>query len=493
MAEQIEKKKKRRIVRRIFKWLGLGLLASLILGALIYDAPWKVLALLLILLAAHTILPKGTVKWFWLSVATVVVVLIIWVFLPDEDGDWRPFTFDEELAALKAKYTVPDSENAALLYDKLFETLDIDSNAPEFFNRSKTPSTDGPWQSGDHPETADWLKGHQKTIDTLIEICRIEKCSFPIIAGLTDPEYMKYGPKMRKCAFLLLSSANNDTAEGRIDAGLEKYFCIIQMGRHIHQQHTLVDLLVGSAVEGLALKPLKRFMIEGEPGKEQLQLIANSLKTLENNWGPDFNRRLEYEKLLRKNMISFFYEINQKGKIRFNRRNPTEVIKAWSLQEVPTPTYARRKLTKASILIGWFFWPSTPHTVGKTIDSICEKYYAMADPDFDWGKKPPEIKPQLKLNYRCLIETLTYTQGDIYYTIHERYLSQLAQRRGSRLLAAIRQYKNENGSWPANLDAVKSLAPAEALIDPVSGKQLAYENHGKRFSLYGETTNIWPR
>jgi FtsH-binding integral membrane protein len=72
-------KKKRRIIKRIFKWIGLGLLVAPIFAALIYDAPWKVLALLLILLAAHTILPKAAIKWFWLSVAAVVVILIIWV------------------------------------------------------------------------------------------------------------------------------------------------------------------------------------------------------------------------------------------------------------------------------------------------------------------------------------------------------------------------------------------------------------------------------
>jgi len=471
----------------------LGLLTALILGALIFDAPWKVLALLIIILAAHTILPKAAIKWFWLSVAAVVVVLIIWVSLSDETEGWRPYTFDEELAALQAKYAVPDNENAALLYDKLFETLDIDSNQPKFFAKENPSSRDGPWLSKDHPETAEWLKDHQKTIDTLLQFSRIEKCRFSITANPVDTERWERLQKMRRCAFLLVSSANNDVAEGRTDAGLEKYFCIIQMAKHIHQQHALIDLLVGSAVEGLALKQLNRFMIEGESTKEQLQLIANSLKDLENNWGPDFNRRLEFEKLLFKNMIRFFYEINQKGKIRFNRRNPTEVIKAWYSQQVPTPTYARRKLTKASIIVGWFFWPPTPHTVGKTIDSIYEKYYAMADPNFDWGKKPPEVKPQLKLNYRCLIESLTYTNGHSYYTIHEIYSSQLAQRRGSRLLAAISHYKIENGSWPANLDAVKSLAPAEAFIDPVGGKQFEYENHGKRFSLYGETANIWPK
>jgi len=44
-----------------------------------------------------------------------------------------------------------------------------------------------------------------------------------------------------------------------------------------------------------------------------------------------------------------------------------------------------------------------------------------------------------------------------------------------------------------NLNAIKSAAPAEAFIDPVTSNPLQYENHGERFSLYGETANIWPK
>jgi len=69
----------------------------------------------------------------------------------------------------------------------------------------------------------------------------------------------------------------------------------------------------------------------------------------------------------------------------------------------------------------------------------------------------------------------------------------LTMRRGSRLLLAIKQYYNQHSDWPPDLESIKSAAPAEAFIDPVTGNQLQYENHGERFSLYGETANIWPK
>ncbi|MHC4654485.1 MAG: hypothetical protein ACYS91_05630, partial [Planctomycetota bacterium] len=98
MAEQKDKKKK----PGIYKWIGLTLLAILIILALFFQAPWKVTAFLLIVLAVCTVLPKPARKWFWLSVAAIVVLLIIWVFLPEDNEGWRPYTFDEELAAIEA-------------------------------------------------------------------------------------------------------------------------------------------------------------------------------------------------------------------------------------------------------------------------------------------------------------------------------------------------------------------------------------------------------
>ena len=73
------------------------------------------------------------------------------------------------------------------------------------------------------------------------------------------------------------------------------------------------------------------------------------------------------------------------------------------------------------------------------------------------------------------------------------YVKKLALHRGSRLLIAIKQYHIEHGTWPDTLNAVKSGVPAEALIDPSTGEEFEYENHGQRFSLFAESVNIWPK
>jgi hypothetical protein len=503
MAEESQENKKPGCCKRIFKWIGLGLLALLLIAGLIFQAPWKVITLLAIILAACTILPKPARKWFWLSAGIVVIALIIWVLLPEDDEGWRPYTFDEELAVLENKYAIPDEENAALAYDEIFQNLDIDANQPEFFLKSKPSSKDEPWLSKDHQETAEWLKGHQSTIEKLLQTAKNDKCRFlPIrVDAMGIGEYMERLPKIRQCAFLLVSAANNDLAEGRIDDGIEKYLCIIQMARHSYQQPVTIHQLVGFAIESIGLQQLNRFVIEGRPSEQQLQLLSSSLIGAENNWGADLCKILDFEKLYAKNMLcSMAYEKNAEGKVRLSRRTFASTI-GQSPQQLTTGTYSRRKYAKLGVIFVWLYVPSAPEKIGEMFDASYAKYYAMTDPAFDWAREPQQLLSfltpgnfrRIRFNYEYGTKLIADMSAESYYSIHDIYLKNLAFRRGSRLLIAIKQYSIEHGSWPANFNVIKSRVPAETFIDPVSGDEFEYENHGGRFSLYGETRNIWPK
>lgn len=490
MAEEKQEKKTHGIVWRTFKWIGLSILILLILLALVVEAPKKLVILLLIILAAFTALPKPARKWFWLGVGVVVLVLIIWVFLPENNEGWRPYTFDKELAALEARYAMPDEENAALDYKAIFENLDTDSNQPEFFVKTKPSSKDEPWLSKDRPETAEWLEGHKDTIDKLIQAGQKDKCIFLPIGSdsITVSKLIEKIPKIRQCTFLLLSAANNDMAEGRSNAGIEKYISILNIANHLYQQPTLLYYQMG-VLERLGLQQLNRYIIEGRPTKVQLELISSSIKNLQDKWGSDLSSILDLEKLYAKNMLcGIHYEINAQGQVRFSRGSLRR-----TLDQNRNGTYTRRKFAKLGTIFAWFYVPSSPEKIGRIVDAGFEKYYAMTKSDFDWKKQPDQPQMGYKINYGHMVKLLTSLTYPVYFKIHETYQRHITLRRGSRLLIAIKQYYNENNTWPPNLDSIKSVAPAEAFIDPVTGNPLEYENHGERFSLYGETANIWPK
>jgi hypothetical protein len=495
------KKKKPGRVKKIFKYIGLGILTLLILLALVVEAPKKLVILLLIILAAFTALPRPYRKYFLLTAAGTVIALIVWIFLPEDNEGWRPYTFDEEVAALEAKYAVPDEENAALIYNEIFETPDIDSNQPEFFLKSTPSSNDKPWLSKEHPKMAEWLKGHQDTIAKLIEASQKEKCHFPIFFDSWDfDRKMEQLALMRRCAQLLISAGNNDIGEGRMDTGLEKHLCILRMADHLYQQPHLIYFLSGFGLERLASKNLNRFVIESETTKEQFRLIINASENMKNNWGIILKNVIETDKLIVKNTFcSMSYEVNPEGKVRFSR-NPYAVFEATFPDEMPKPNYWQKKLYKAKTIFAWLYIPPTPQKAGEIFDKCFDIYHAMTKPDFKWKNKPQESGSKftkkylhcIRFNLQYIAQMMTCLSEESYYSLHDVYLRILSMRHGSRLLIAIRQYKDKHGRWPKNLEEIKSAAPAEAFIDPVTGNPLQYGNHGEDFSLYGEKINIWP-
>ena len=145
---------------------------------------------------------------------------------------------------------------------------------------------------------------------------------------------------------------------------------------------------------------------------------------------------------------------------------------------------------KAKTIFGWFYMPSTPEKATEIIDTKYEEIYAMAEPDFDWQKEPRRFPiTHFKFNYRCMVDMLLYIMEPAYYRVHEQYLRVLSGQRASRIIIALRRYKNKNGVWPESLDEIKSLAPEEIFVDPTNGDSFVYKLTEENFTLYSKGKN----
>ena len=516
--QNADKKKKREHILRIFKYIGLSILVLLILLALVVEAPKKIVVLLLIFLAAFTTLPGPARKWFWLSVGAVVLLLIIWIFLPEDNEGWQPYqySFDKELQQLHTKYSIPPEENAAILYDQLRESYD--ANDYYIFDLVDSDSEiwekifQNPWRSEDYPEIADGLKHIQGAIETLIKISEIKQCVFPI----SDPYSLSHrNSAIRRWARLLVIAINNDIAEGRIEEAIQKFAAILQMARHQYQQPVLIDVLNGIGVESLELLHFNRIIVESKALDEHLNIIEKAFLDTQNDWNSIYANTFEYDKLQAATELTYYYEINKKGRIRLSRdpwaqmrSNFSELLQDTeidnseaqaTLEYIAYPSYFKIKLIKAETILRWFIMPSDPEKAVSILYTCLDNYDFMAEPDFDWKKQKHDSADRWSNLNRFRFDYMHYAKrnadkcAETNYRLRDSYLRTLTMRRGSRLLLPIKQYYNEHGDWPPDLDSIKSAAPAEAFIDPVTGNPLEYENHGERFSLYGETANIWPK
>jgi len=211
----------------------------------------------------------------------LIVIIIIVVFFGSLFLFIRRYNnVNKQLAAIEAAHAIPDSENAAIIYNQLLEKYDNSIFKPIFL----TPELDDltrkqPWSGKDYPELAKWLEEQQDITEELLQVSNFGKCLFPILIPL--PEGLNARnvrlATMRHWAFFLVRSANNDIAEGRIDHGLQKYLCLIHMGRHNRQQPVAVDFLVGIAIETLALQRIRFLIMTDDITDEHLQAIETTL------------------------------------------------------------------------------------------------------------------------------------------------------------------------------------------------------------------------
>jgi hypothetical protein len=512
--------KKKCLLERIFGWICLAILLLLIVTLLVLRAPWTVVTILIAILVS-TVVRKPVRKWIWCIAASIVIAFIVWVFLPDKTKGWRPYTFDKELAAMEAKRSVPTEDNAAAIYNQLLESHDPNSFDKDFLSwKNKDLILLEFWESKDYPEVASWLEDNQKILDQLMLTCKKDKCRFPIAGDISTPglkppagveevtefwwslQSKRLAP-MRYWYELLVCSANNDIAEGRVDEGLEKYIATLQMAKHLYQQPTPMDLLVGIAINLHGLDQINKYIVTGNATNEQLQLLDNTLQSIEYEWRADLHQILDREKLMFKNfMCAMFYQTNPKGKVRLNR-DPSSALSSqihvhYRPSGKPGSSFIRskpgiywcRKLAKAKAVLCWFFVPPTPQEAEMIIDDVHKQYYAMTGPEYDWQKEPKKFTLMtVRLNFRWLMEIMSGILENNWPTIHDRYLQATAWKRASQLIIALRRYKNKIGRWPKSLEEIRPLASAELFTDPINNSSFVYKLTEENFTLYSMGKN----
>ena len=355
------------------------------------------------------------------TVVIVIVAVIVYFTLTYK-------SVDEQLAEIEAARAIPDSENAAIIYNKLLE----DSNAasptratPEFLNADSSfkPRWE-PWRSTDYPELAAWVNEHQHIIETLLEAAQFEKCRFPIVIDVQS--MTRQGGRitvMRKWAYLLRFAANNDIAEGRTDDAIAKWRCLARMAGHLRQQPSWLDHILAIGIDSIALQLAAVYIVEGDAVEMRLRQIESIGFDTKDTWAAHTEQIGVVEDLAM-----------QKLKEEFG---PLEHVK---------------------YLFNYGI-------------------YGMA--------KPSDIN------------VLRYL-----------HLRDIATKRGTHILIALRRHKNKHGAWPQSLNEIGAHILPEALIGPFNDGPFIYrltetgfelsstgkdkpDEHGKHKDPFDDWS-IWP-
>jgi hypothetical protein len=245
---------------------------------------------------------------------------------------WRFFFYksvQEQFAAIEASRTIPDSENAAIIYNQLIENYNVSDLNPVFSAQDVHNITiSRPWTSHEYPEVAKWLEDNNEILEKIIQASKYEKCIFPI--AISSPKDMDIISTrlytFQHLSYWIFRSANNDFGEGRTDQALEKYICCILMGRHFRQQPIATIFLIGISMETNGLQKVRYLIMNEDITEEQTKTIETTLPETNFQFDEYWKNMLKVENLYSKILPKITTYTNLLGRLKelWTQRNIDE-------------------------------------------------------------------------------------------------------------------------------------------------------------------------
>ena len=174
--------------------------------------------------------------------------------------------------------------------------VDAEVSDPEVFQQAVVQATDKlidevlnrPWTSGECPPLAKWVVANKKPIDLLVEASQRPRCYIPSPSLVNRQkeslvEILLPGVQSsREAGRVLAARAMWHAGEGRVDEAWRDLLAAHRLGRLVAQGPTLIEQLVGMAIDGIAREGTLALLSHSRPSVEQAQQIHRDLAALPN-------------------------------------------------------------------------------------------------------------------------------------------------------------------------------------------------------------------
>lgn len=365
------------------------------------------------------------------------------------------------------EHTVTQGASAAPLYESAIASQVAWSGESELFDRAMS----GDPEALRSPEIQSWLSANRGAINEFREATKYEFNGWYLNSadGSTIGALLPNLAPIRLLAKTSVIEAQAAAADGYPDQAAEIYIDTFAAGSHAGRGVTLIEGLVGVAVQGLATEKLLDL---ADSAGDEVDFTALSTRMKE-QFQPvrPMDEYMDMERVSYLDTVQRAYDYDE-GSGKYVP-NPTKMRELMSIAGGEGGVEQALLLTQMA---------STP------FETAVKEGNALYDRMRDAARQP---YPQARESLRQLEQDLD-THRNSYNPFVRVMVPSLSRahfletrgesgRRASLAVANLRAYHQRNGRYPDSLDEV---GDADFLNDPFSGGRFAYRRDGDNFVLY---------
>jgi hypothetical protein len=211
--------------------------------------------------------------------------LLMLVFGPKPEGGTLPEEFYRRLGIQE-----PPENGDYMVSIGTFakDHLQLDQDERELVYKQQAWSTKRPWKAADYPFIGAWLKINEKPLALVHEAVKRPKYYNPLVSKRSpqDPDGSLIGvllPSVQKCrelVSLLAARAMLRTQEGKYDEAWSDIIACQLLARHVAHGGTLIELLVGVAIDSISSEAALAFLEHAKLDAKQVQSKLKDLQSL---------------------------------------------------------------------------------------------------------------------------------------------------------------------------------------------------------------------
>jgi len=418
-------------------------------------------------------------------------------------------TPDENGVVLVHSAFGPHPENATLpagYYDRLgipsppetgdyFDNYVCSSGELMAFNEQLEKAMESPWTRDQHPLILAWLESEEKPVEVMIEAVHRPKWFTPLDPGYDEdgqrqPLYMTLLPatqQYRSVARYLICRAMLRTGEQDFEGAWKDIYHCQRLSRMVARGSTLIDFLVGLAINNIATEATVTFIEHADPNAAALGRFRRDLASLPDM--PDPAAALDFtERLMIQDAIDMLEDHDYRILEGTQYEDPPTLLRLallpvnWDLVRHQTQDMYTT-IVHASRL-------ADLQQRSETLLNIDARLARRRELSTDNVLQRVMEQPTLTAAFSSLVaDQLSGLFLPAVNAVDSARNRSNVRRQLGELLLAVEQFRQRTGRYPESLSQLAAAEPELTVIDPFAAAPLTYEVRDNGFTIYSIGVN----